>query len=69
MNWAHTFLCFNFKNLVIFLSKRAVHRSYRISALLGTEKARTAAGSIYVTGSFRFSAVPMATLACLCNAL
>lgn len=33
---------------------------YPISALLGSEKARQAASSIYVTGSFWFQAVPMA---------
>ncbi len=33
---------------------------YPISALLGTERCRAAAGSIYVTGSFWFAAVAMA---------
>lgn len=33
---------------------------YPISALLGSEKARVAASTVYVTGSFWFQAVPMA---------
>lgn len=39
---------------------KAIANGYPISALLGSDKARTAAGSIYVTGSFWFAAVPMA---------
>ena len=39
---------------------KVLGNGYPISALLGAEKARTAASSIYVTGSFWFSAVPMA---------
>ncbi len=39
---------------------KAIANGYPISALLGAEKARTAAGSIYVTGSFWFAAVAMA---------
>ena len=37
-----------------------IANGYPISALLGAEKARSAAGSIYVTGSFWFAAVAMA---------
>lgn len=39
---------------------KSIANGYPISALLGAEKARTAAGSIYVTGSFWFAAVAMA---------
>lgn len=39
---------------------KVIGNGYPISALLGSEKARAAAGSIFVTGSFWFSAVPMA---------
>jgi glutamate-1-semialdehyde 2,1-aminomutase len=39
---------------------KVLGNGYPISALLGSEKARKAAASIYVTGSFWFSAVPMA---------
>jgi glutamate-1-semialdehyde 2,1-aminomutase len=39
---------------------KGIANGYPISALAGSEKARTAAGSIYVTGSFWFAAVPMA---------
>lgn len=39
---------------------KVLGNGYPISALLGAEKARKAASSIYVTGSFWFSAVPMA---------
>jgi len=39
---------------------KSIANGYPISALLGSEKARTAAGSIYVTGSFWFAAVAMA---------
>lgn len=39
---------------------KVLANGYPISALLGSEKARSAASSIYVTGSFWFSAVPMA---------
>ncbi|MTH62484.1 aminotransferase class III-fold pyridoxal phosphate-dependent enzyme [Paracoccus litorisediminis] len=39
---------------------KVLGNGYPISALLGAEKARIAAGSIYATGSFWFSAVPMA---------
>ena len=39
---------------------KAIANGYPISALLGSEKARSAAGSIYVTGSFWFAAVAMA---------
>jgi len=39
---------------------KVLGNGYPISALLGTEKVRQAAASIYVTGSFWFSAVPMA---------
>lgn len=37
-----------------------IANGYPISALLGVEKARAAAGAIYVTGSFWFAAVAMA---------
>lgn len=39
---------------------KVLGNGYPISALLGSEKVRAAASSIYVTGSFWFSAVPMA---------
>jgi glutamate-1-semialdehyde 2,1-aminomutase len=39
---------------------KAIANGYPISALLGSNKCRTAAGSIYVTGSFWYAAVPMA---------
>lgn len=39
---------------------KVLGNGHPISALLGSEKVRTAASSIYVTGSFWFSAVPMA---------
>jgi glutamate-1-semialdehyde 2,1-aminomutase len=39
---------------------KGIANGYPISALLGSDKARAAAGSIYVTGSFWFAAVPMA---------
>lgn len=39
---------------------KVLGNGHPISALLGSEKARAAASSIYVTGSFWFSAVPMA---------
>ncbi|MCL6708440.1 aminotransferase class III-fold pyridoxal phosphate-dependent enzyme [Pseudomonas sp. R2.Fl] len=39
---------------------KVLGNGYPISALLGSEKARAAAASIFVTGSFWFSAVPMA---------
>jgi len=39
---------------------KSIANGYPISALLGSEQARTAAGSIYVTGSFWFAAVAMA---------
>ncbi|MBE7183252.1 MAG: aminotransferase class III-fold pyridoxal phosphate-dependent enzyme [Methylobacterium mesophilicum] len=39
---------------------KVLGNGHPISALLGAEKARRAAGGIYVTGSFWFSAVPMA---------
>jgi glutamate-1-semialdehyde 2,1-aminomutase len=39
---------------------KCIANGYPISALLGSEKARTAASTVYVTGSFWFQAVPMA---------
>jgi len=39
---------------------KSIANGYPISALLGAEKARSAAGAIYVTGSFWFAAVAMA---------
>jgi len=39
---------------------KGIANGYPISALLGANKARQAAGSIFVTGSFWFAAVPMA---------
>jgi glutamate-1-semialdehyde 2,1-aminomutase len=39
---------------------KCIANGHSISALLGSEKARTAAGSIFVTGSYWFAAVPMA---------
>jgi glutamate-1-semialdehyde 2,1-aminomutase len=39
---------------------KAIANGYPISALLGADKARAAAGSLYVTGSFWFAAVAMA---------
>lgn len=39
---------------------KCIANGHPISALLGSEKARKAAGSIYVTGSFWFQAAPMA---------
>lgn len=39
---------------------KVLGNGYPLSALLGAEKARIAAGSIYATGSYWFSAVPMA---------
>ncbi|MBI3675041.1 MAG: aminotransferase class III-fold pyridoxal phosphate-dependent enzyme [Proteobacteria bacterium] len=39
---------------------KSIANGYPISALLGADKARAAAGLIYVTGSFWFAAVPMA---------
>ena len=39
---------------------KAIANGHPISALLGSEKARMAAATIYVTGSFWFSAAPMA---------
>ncbi|PYE30799.1 glutamate-1-semialdehyde 2,1-aminomutase [Rhizobium sp. PP-WC-1G-195] len=39
---------------------KVIANGHPISALLGSEKARAAAGRIFVTGSFWFSAVPMA---------
>ena len=39
---------------------KAIANGHPISALLGADKAREAAASIYVTGSFWFSAAPMA---------
>lgn len=39
---------------------KCIANGYPLSALLGSEKARKAATEIYVTGSFWFSAVPMA---------
>ncbi|MGQ3072922.1 MAG: aminotransferase class III-fold pyridoxal phosphate-dependent enzyme [Ferrovibrionaceae bacterium] len=38
---------------------KVLGNGYPISALLGSDKVRAAAGSIYATGSFWFSAVPM----------
>ena len=39
---------------------KAIANGYPISTLLGSNKARTAAGRIYVTGSYWFAAVAMA---------
>ena len=39
---------------------KSIANGYPISALLGADKARAAAGTLYVTGSFWFAAVPMA---------
>ena len=39
---------------------KGIANGYPVSALLGCEKARAAAGSLYVTGSFWFAAVAMA---------
>jgi glutamate-1-semialdehyde 2,1-aminomutase len=39
---------------------KAIANGYPISALLGSDKAREAAGSLYVTGSFWFAATAMA---------
>lgn len=39
---------------------KAIANGYPLSALAGSEKARAAAGTLYVTGSFWFGAVPMA---------
>ncbi len=39
---------------------KAIANGYPISALLGSDKLRAAAGSLYVTGSFWFAAVAMA---------
>ncbi|WP_207000176.1 aminotransferase class III-fold pyridoxal phosphate-dependent enzyme [Trinickia mobilis] len=39
---------------------KAIANGYAISALLGSEKIRAAASEIFVTGSYWFSAVPMA---------
>lgn len=39
---------------------KCIANGYPISALLGSDKARAAAGEIFVTGSFWFSATPMA---------
>lgn len=39
---------------------KALANGYPISALAGSNKVRSAAGSLYVTGSFWFAAVPMA---------
>ncbi len=39
---------------------KGIANGYPVSALLGAEKARAAAGRLYVTGSFWFAAVPMA---------
>jgi glutamate-1-semialdehyde 2,1-aminomutase len=39
---------------------KVIANGYPISAVLGSEKARAAAGRVFVTGSFWFSAVPMA---------
>lgn len=39
---------------------KCIANGYPISALLGSEVARVAASTVYVTGSFWFSAVPMA---------
>ena len=39
---------------------KGIANGYPLSALLGSEKARAAAGSLYVTGSFWFAAVAMA---------
>ncbi|MEM7100115.1 MAG: aminotransferase class III-fold pyridoxal phosphate-dependent enzyme [Pseudomonadota bacterium] len=39
---------------------KAIANGHAISALVGSEKARAAAASIYVTGSFWFAAAPMA---------
>ena len=39
---------------------KSIANGYPISALLGSDKARAAAGSIFVTGSFWFAAVAMA---------
>jgi glutamate-1-semialdehyde 2,1-aminomutase len=39
---------------------KAIANGYPVSALAGSEKVRNAAGSLYVTGSFWFAAVPMA---------
>jgi glutamate-1-semialdehyde 2,1-aminomutase len=39
---------------------KAIANGYPISALAGSEKVRSAAGSLYVTGSFWFAATPMA---------
>jgi glutamate-1-semialdehyde 2,1-aminomutase len=39
---------------------KAIANGHPLSALLGSDKARQAAGSIYVTGSYWFSAAPLA---------
>jgi glutamate-1-semialdehyde 2,1-aminomutase len=39
---------------------KGIANGYPISALVGSDKVRVAAGSLYVTGSFWFAAVPMA---------
>lgn len=39
---------------------KSIANGYPISALLGSDRLRAAAGSLYVTGSFWFAAVPMA---------
>jgi glutamate-1-semialdehyde 2,1-aminomutase len=39
---------------------KAIANGYPISALLGSDVAREAASKVFVTGSFWFSAVPMA---------
>ncbi|MBN8939192.1 MAG: aminotransferase class III-fold pyridoxal phosphate-dependent enzyme [Rhizobiales bacterium] len=46
---------------------KVLGNGHPISALLGSEKARQAAASIYVTGSFWFSAVPMAAAVATLN--
>ena len=47
---------------------KGIANGYPVSALLGRDKAREAAGKLYVTGSFWFAAVPMAAgIATLCE--
>ncbi|QCI68310.1 aminotransferase class III-fold pyridoxal phosphate-dependent enzyme [Phreatobacter stygius] len=48
---------------------KVLGNGHPISALLGSDKARQAASSIYVTGSFWFSAVPMAAAIATLNAI
>ena len=57
--------CFGFEPDVICFSK-ALGNGYPISAALGRSALRIAASKVFLTGSFWFSAVPMAAaLACL----